>query len=78
MWLGLVVEGTTQTTGEEQRLEAGCTHMHRLTIVDKVRNSAVKTVFYFLMPLSQIDIQMQKEPVPIIPVGKDHRPNVKT
>lgn len=60
----------THTTGEEQRLEAGYTLMRRLTIFDKGEKFSSETVFYFLMSLSQIDIQMQIEPVPIYQLRK--------
>lgn len=78
MWLGLVVEGTTQTTGEEQRLEAGCTHIHHLTIVDKDEKFSSENGLLFFNASKPNRYPIVKRAHAYIPVEKDHRPNVKT
>lgn len=78
MWLGLVVEGTTQTTREEQRLEAGYTHMHGLIIVDKGEKFSSENGLLFFNASKPNRYPIVKRARAYIPVGKDDRSNVKT
>lgn len=78
----------THTTGEEQRLEAGCTLMHcleagctlmrRLTIFDKGEKFSSETVFYFFNVFKPNRYPNANRARAYKPVEKNYRPNVKT